>query len=264
SWSRSLIAASRLLTACKQQRGEGEPGEKTSSESLALSPVGLESGRFRNHVQVVRLGQVVESERGPAAQAPAVVVAHDALARVLGRLAEGNVHLGHEQAARLDRAGQAQQEAQRQRADGRRAAEQEERQESEPDDAGRVVGEGQVAGFVEALRTLARLEGVHGAHADEERRVQQADQVRGAVGALADEHVARAAGVDVCHGRRLQEQPHARQDRLRAGDGQPMRLGAKRASTMSCFLQTDTLLANEAAFAHTGCRHCVCAETRFV
>lgn len=88
-------------------------------------------------------------------------MAHDAFFRVLARLEQCNVDFWHEQTENLHCSGQIQEEGERHRANGVVRREDEQRKEGQPDDTGRVVCEGEVAGLVEAVRTFACLERVH-------------------------------------------------------------------------------------------------------
>ncbi|XP_017493862.1 PREDICTED: glycine-rich cell wall structural protein 1.8-like, partial [Rhagoletis zephyria] len=119
-----------------------------------------------------------------------------------------STYLWHKETAELHRSAETHQRADEEVADlGDGAQEDEHRQEGQPDDAGSVIGEGNVARLVEALRALARLEGVHRAETDENQRVEQAEEVGGPFGAGADEHRLVTGRVDELGGGRVVEDP---------------------------------------------------------
>jgi hypothetical protein len=91
----------------------------------------------------------------------APVIGHYQLLGVLLGLDQDDVDLGEEEAGQLDEGAQGEREREGDDADGVARRGQIERDEGQPEDEGRVVGEGYVASLVEAFRTLSRLHRVH-------------------------------------------------------------------------------------------------------
>lgn len=89
--------------------------------------------------------------------------------------------------------------------------------EGQPDDARRVHGEADVLGLVEVLRDLARLEGVQGAHQDQEHVVHQGHHQRER-GYAARQHRGQRVRMNLRGIGRFDHQPEDSADQLDSGD----------------------------------------------